>query len=79
MEKITVKGYPMHNPVHACIGCEKATGWTATGYVCPVYDKPHKVYAIRVFGVCPFNNSKLREPSSTRKVRVGQQKQRKRR
>jgi hypothetical protein len=59
MEKVTVKGFPMHNPVHACIGCEKVTGWTATGYVCPVYAEPHKVYAIRVFGVCPFNNNKI--------------------
>ena len=63
------------NPVHACVGCEKATGWTATGYICPVYAEPHKVHSIRVFGICPHNKPVVEEKKAF--VRVGQQKQRK--
>jgi len=63
------------NPVHVCVGCEKATGWTATGYQCPVYAEPHKVYSIRVFGICPHNKPVIETKKAF--VRVGQQKQRK--
>jgi hypothetical protein len=74
MEKVKVADLleKKRNPVHACVGCDKATGWTATGYVCPVYAEPHKMYTIRVFGICPHNKPKVEEKKKF--VRVGQQK-----
>ena len=73
MDKLTVVGIDRRNPIHACIGCDRATGWNATGYVCPVYNEPYKTYPIRTFGTCPFN----RPVEKVKKgfVRVGQQKQ----
>jgi len=76
MKKVKVKDLleKKRNPVHACVGCTKATGWTATGYICPVFAEPHKTYNIRVFGICPHN--KPEEETKKGRVRVGQQKQR---
>jgi hypothetical protein len=77
MDRIRVSTYPKKNPVFCCEGCSKATDWTATGWKCGVYAFPQKVYSIRVFGCCPMN--KKYEESSKRKIRLGQQKQHKRR
>ena len=59
-----------------CWGCTKATGWSATGYVCPVFAEPHKVHMVRRGG-CTFNGSMDKNSKKTGKVRVGQQKQKK--
>jgi hypothetical protein len=63
------------DPRFACWGCTHYTGWTAAGgFECPKYIDPQKLYAIRVFGICPHNKPKVKEKKKF--VRVGQQKQR---
>jgi len=45
--------------VHMCWGCPKATGWTATGYICGVYVEPQKLLWARQDKYCPFNLPKI--------------------
>jgi hypothetical protein len=82
MDRFDVADIKSGNPVFMCEGCVKiqVEDWTATGWKCPVYADPLKVYAIRVFGKCPMNQ-KASELSAKDKqrIRVGQQKQRSRR
>jgi hypothetical protein len=80
MEKIRIDKYAdnARNPLFACWGCELLTGWTAAGgFECPRYADPQKLYAIRVFGICPHNQPK--EETKKGRVRVGQQKQKRNR
>ena len=58
-----------------CNGCKRGYPWTATGYQCKAFSWEGRVAYARLGG-CPFN----KEVAETQKhkVRVGQQKQRKR-
>ncbi len=72
---------PVPNPLInrsdlACWGCSMATGWQATGHICPVYgDRKNDQMMIRIQGECCHN--KKEKKTIKGRVRVGQQKQRK--
>ena len=58
-----------------CYGCtRKGVVWTAGGYKCPVWKDQSKVFMIRQ-GECIYN--KKAKQTIKKRVRVGQQKQRK--
>jgi len=57
-----------------CEGCSKSPWWCATGYACSIYYDPRKTFGYRS-GECAFNQKS--KNSKVSKVRVGQQKQRK--
>ena len=63
------------DPGEACTGCDKAAAFHESGLMCPVFKDPSKIFAIRVFGICPFNAPEtIMTPKDKQKVRVGQQK-----
>jgi hypothetical protein len=78
MARVHNKPFPVPNPLInrselVCWGCKKATGWTATGFKCPVYgDKKNDQFMIRVSRMCHFNRTDLGKKKG--RVRVGQQK-----
>jgi hypothetical protein len=58
-----------------CYGCTRdGVVWTATGYKCPVWADQTKITMVRQ-GECFFNRNQTEK--SKKRVRVGQQKQRK--
>lgn len=59
-----------------CEGCSKSPYWCATGYACGVYSDPRKTFGYRQ-GECAFNQKT--KSTAGNKVRVGQQKQKKKR
>ena len=77
MDKVSIDSYEKKNPVFACDGCSHAYGWTAVGWKCPCFECKEVTYSIRVYGVCPLNQKEGKVASG--KVRVGQQKNKKRR
>ena len=62
--------------IHMCTGCTKATDWSAAGgWTCSVYADPMKLIWARHGVPCPFNPVIVEGPK--KRVRVGQQKQKK--
>jgi hypothetical protein len=58
-----------------CAGCTHADGWSATGWRCLVYAKPHETVWARHGKKCPLNGGLVQQGKLKLKVRVGQQKQ----